>query len=88
MPKAVKDATQEYRNEMDTLGAFIAACCIEGGGEVKASQLYAAYGKWAQENNEYCLPNSKFGAEMVRRFQKVRTKKGIVYKGLTLDNNS
>ena len=88
MPKAVKDATQEYRNEMDTLGAFLEACCIEGQGEVKASALYSVYAKWADENNEYKLSNTKFGNEMVKRFQKVRTKKGIVYKGLTLDKNA
>lgn len=84
MPKAVKDATQEYRNEMDTLGAFIAACCIEGQGEVKASALYSVYAKWADENNEYKLSNTKFGNEMVKRFQKVKTRNGIFYKGLTL----
>lgn len=84
MPKAVKDATQEYRNEMDTLGAFLEACCIEGQGEVKASALYSVYAKWADENNEYKLSNTKFGNEMVKRFQKVKTRNGIFYKGLTL----
>ena len=84
MPKAVKDATQEYRNEMDTLGAFLEACCIEGGGEVKASALYSVYAKWADENNEYKLSNTKFGNEMVKRFLKVKTRNGIFYKGLTL----
>ena len=84
MPKAVKDATQEYRNEMDTLGAFLEACCIEGQGEVKASALYSVYAKWADENNEYKLSNTKFGNEMVKRFLKVKTRNGIFYKGLTL----
>lgn len=84
MPKQVLDATEEYRCEMDTLGAFLDACCVEGEGEVKASQLYAVYSKWADDNNEYKLSNTKFGREMVKRFQKVKTMNGIFYKGVSL----
>lgn len=84
MPKAVLDATEEYRHEMDTLTAFLEACCVIGEGEIKASSLYTVYSKWADDNNEYKLSNTKFGREMVKRFEKVKTKNGLVYKGLVL----
>ena len=84
MPKAVLDATEEYRHEMDTLTAFLETCCTVGQGEVKASTLYTVYAKWADDNNEYRLPNTKFGKEMGKHFQKVRTTKGIFYKGVSL----
>lgn len=84
MPKTVLDATTEYRNEMDTLSAFLDERCNVGQGEVMASVLYAAYSEWAQVNNEYRLPNTKFGKEMAKHFQKVRTTKGIFYKGVSL----
>lgn len=47
MPKTVLDATTEYRNEMDTLSAFLDERCNVGQGEVMASVLYAAYSEWA-----------------------------------------
>lgn len=87
MPKAVLDAVREYKHEMDVISAFFDACCHEGG-EVKASQLYAVYSKWADENNEYKMSNTKFGAEMAKRYEKSKTMKGIFYKGISLSGNS
>lgn len=87
MPKAVLDAVKEYRHEMDVISAFLDACCHEGG-EVKASALYAVYARWADENNEYKMSNTKFGAEMAKRCEKSKTMKGIFYKGISLSGNS
>ena len=87
MPKAVLDATEEYRHEMDTLTAFLDACCIVGQGEVRASVLYSAFTNWAEVNNEYKMPNTKFGLEMSKRFEKTKTRNGAFYKGLTLITN-
>lgn len=87
MPKAILDAVKEYRHEMDVISAFTDSCCTVGKGEVKASQLYAVYAKWADENNEYKMSNTKFGAEMAKRFEKVRKKNAMVYIGLSLGND-
>lgn len=83
MPKAVLDAVQEYRHEMDVISAFADACCITGG-EAKASQLYAVYAEWAGENNEYCMSSTKFGAEMAKRFERVKKRDGLYYSGITI----
>ena len=84
MPKVVYDAVKEYRREMDVIGTFLNACCMVGSGSVKASQLYAVYAKWCQENGEYCFPNSKFGKEISKNFTKVKKKDSNYYQGLEL----
>lgn len=83
MPKAVLDAVQEYRHEMDVISAFTDACCIVGG-EVKSSQLYAVYSEWTAENNEYRMSSTKFGVEVAKRFERVKKRDGLYYSGITL----
>ena len=83
MPRAVLDIVREYRREMDVISAFIGDECADGG-SVSAKTLYAAYCKWAERNNEYCMSNTKFGAELAKRYEKVRTNKGVYYNGISL----
>lgn len=83
-PAKVRTAIAEYRHEMDVISSFVDVCCSEGQGEVKASTLYAAYCKWATENNEYKMSNTKFGVELAKRYEKVKTMRGIVYKKISL----
>lgn len=83
MPRAVLDSVREYQHEMDVVSAFIDNCCIEGG-SVAAKTLFAAYLKWAENNNEHRMSNTKFGMEMNKRFEKIHTKTGWIYNGLSL----
>lgn len=84
MPRAVQQATDAYRAEMDVVSAFLDACCTIGQGEVKSSQLYAAYCAWASSNNEYCMSNTKFGVEIAKRFERTKTRNGWFYSGISL----
>lgn len=85
-PPAVKQATAEYRSEMDVISAFIAECCQTGARFTeKAKDVFQAYAKWARENNEYEMKSTKFGIEMAKRFEKQRMRDGIIYKGLQLN---
>jgi putative DNA primase/helicase len=88
MPKAILDAVKEYRHEMDVISAFTDSRCTIGKGEIKASQLYAVYAKWADENNEYKMSNTKFGAEMQRRYERVKKREGWFYVGISLGSDS
>ena len=84
-PQAVKQATAEYRSEMDVISAFIAECCIIGGNVVeRAKPLFQAYAKWAKENNEYEMKSTKFGIELGKRFEKYHTRSGWYYRGIAL----
>lgn len=48
-PPEVAAATEEYRAEMDTVGAFLTECCRTGADEmrVRKTDLYKAYLAWA-----------------------------------------
>ena len=83
MPRAVLDIVREYRREMDVISSFVGDECDERGAAA-AKTLYAAYCKWAERNNEYCMSNTKFGAELAKRYKKVRTNKGVYYNGISL----
>ena len=86
MPSAVLKEVAEYRREMDVVSAFIDDRC-ELKGCVQASILYADYTQWAEENNEYRMSNTKFGAELSKRFERVKTKNGWFYNGISLIDN-
>lgn len=48
-PKAVTDATAEYRAEMDPLADFLEDACFVGpGNQCTAAELYRAYTTWAE----------------------------------------
>lgn len=67
-PLEVTAATDQYRRESDTLGAFLEDCCELGDGYSEpASELFLAYSKWADEGEEFKLSQTRFGREMEER---------------------
>ena len=88
MPACVKQATDEYKNEMDLLQAFTDSCIeidysvVQG---IPANELYAAYVRWAEKNNEYVMTSRKFFSEIGKKLpEKKREARGIVYKQIRL----
>ena len=87
IPDEVKAATEGYKAEMDTVGAFLEDLCIVNPlAKTKVSELYKRYVDWAQENGEYTLSQSRLGKILIERgCIKERGGKGIWYwKGLGL----
>lgn len=83
--QAVKEASNEFRQEMDTLQIFIDEMCVlEEGAEVQSSALYACYKSWASTNNEHVMTHNKFGREVSKKFEKHRTKASVNFKGVKL----
>jgi len=67
-PQEVTDATNDYRDEQDTIGQFIAATCATGDELwVSTGALRAAYVKWCSDENEQPLSSKAFGARMTER---------------------
>jgi putative DNA primase/helicase len=68
-PDAVRLATASYRDEMDTLGQFIAdKCVVNEEAWAKASELYTLYGYWAQAVGERDqLSQQAFGRRLAAR---------------------
>lgn len=88
MPDKVRQATDEYKSEMDLLQAFTDSCIeidytvVQG---IPANELYAAYVRWAEKNNEYVMTSRKFFAEIGKKLpEKKREARGIVYKQIKL----
>ena len=88
MPECVRKATAEYKSEMDLLQAFADACVVidytvpDG---VPANELYSAYVRWAERNNEYVMTSRKFFTEIGKKLpEKKREAKGIVYRQIRL----
>jgi len=68
MPDEVKQATQAFRDEMDLLARFIEDCCIEHKNAfISASELYAAYRRWAEDNGERYETQTGFGKRLRER---------------------
>jgi putative DNA primase/helicase len=53
VPQAIEVATKEYREESDSVAAFLDdRCCVGPGGWVSSGDLFAAYCKWTKEQDE------------------------------------
>jgi putative DNA primase/helicase len=86
-PGAVTNATEDYRERMDTVGAFIDECCIQDSELKTASRgLYEAYTKWSEMHGETPMNPSDFGARLGERgLTPYRTKTERGWCGLGLD---
>jgi putative DNA primase/helicase len=62
-PQEVKDATGGYREEMDTLAAFLDECCARGE-SVGKGVLYNAYQEWCKNSGERPVRKNEFGTRM------------------------
>jgi len=69
-PEAVVAATNQYRQEQDTFGQFVAACCVLHPDKWTASgALKDAYERWMEEGGERGIVNANLFAERLRRLK-------------------
>lgn len=67
-PDQVTAATDAYRRESDTLGAFLEDCCDIGAEYSEPStDLYLAYKRWAEEGGEFVMSQTRFGRDLEER---------------------
>jgi putative DNA primase/helicase len=80
----IEKATNEYRVEMDTIGAFITECCVEGDNyKAKASELYDCYCAWCDKSREQAIPQKNFAFYLTERgFERRRLKNGYHWFGV------
>ena len=68
IPREVKEATLEYRQEMDLIGDFLTECCeISRKATIASKDLYRAYKEWAEKNHEKPLPQNALGVILSER---------------------
>lgn len=87
MPEEVRQATEEYREDMDVLGDFLRICCEL---DVKAvfpnQEFYDAYRIWCTADKVNPMSQRAFTARLEEReFTKKKTKKGRIWFGLRLN---
>lgn len=85
-PKIVREATQEYRDDMDSIGLFVSMRCVElPDVRAMASALYRHYVKWSEGAGERPLSQKKFGMRLEERgLRRRRTGKGYEYIGIAV----
>ncbi len=88
-PERVLSATAGYKAESDVLAAFLEENCdIDPSFSEQGSRLYTAYKRWADENGEHVMTNTRFGRELGDRGYSVsRTVHGKVRHGLQLHSD-
>jgi putative DNA primase/helicase len=68
VPQEVIAATNDYRNEMDSIGAFLAEKCMDGDKlSSYAADLYAAYCRWCESSGEHSLSQRRLGTTLAER---------------------
>ena len=68
---SAREATEEYRAEMDPVREFRERCLVKRpGGRVQASRLFQIYLKWAKANNRSEFSVTRFGREVKRWVQR------------------
>jgi len=69
VPAAVREATEDYRSEMDVFGLFLEDNCVEGPQlTVPAAKLYARYRSWCENQGvRNPMTQNKFGRQLTER---------------------
>jgi putative DNA primase/helicase len=88
-PQIVREASGEYRDENDRLSAFYDACCVfDSNAKAQASELFAAYQRWAGTTGieeRFQLKPKSFGLALASRgLSKAHRKDGAYYFGIAV----
>lgn len=76
-PDEVKNATNDYRAQMDTVGDFLSSECESStGGPTPLKWIYSRYTTWAQESGERPLTRKAFTQRLRERGISIRTGHG------------
>lgn len=80
-PREVRAATGAYKSEMDVMAAFLVdECVIIDDAKVSATDLYAAYKRWCEQNGERPESQRRLSTMLTERgFGKSRSNGGRFY---------
>ena len=83
-PKAVQNATLEYRSEMDVILSFLEECiCDSSIGSIRSIAMYKCFKAWSMENGFKGVMNQiKFSRELNKRIKSEHNRSGSVYQGV------
>ena len=86
----VTEHTEEYRQEMDTIGQFITDCCDSNPEfDVRSTVLYEAYSKWCKFSGLGAFSHPKFSLELKRKgILSERKALGVIFLGIDLNDDA
>ncbi len=68
VPEEIKEATAQYKDQMDIMAEFIEDCCIESRlAQATTKKLYKSYNEWCEENKEKPIKSRAFGRRLEER---------------------
>lgn len=68
IPEAIREATEEYRQEQDILGQFIEEhCVLDGQAFVNSGALFKVYTAWCEGNGSRPITTQAFGRRLAER---------------------
>lgn len=88
VPDAIKEATEEYRQEQDVLGRFLEdRCAIDRSASVESETLYAVYTAWCEANGSGPVSTTALGRRMSERgFERGKSAGKRIWSGVRLLN--
>jgi putative DNA primase/helicase len=86
-PESVSARTQEWREDSDTVGQFVAEECVAGPHlRSKSSWLYGRYSEWCRAQGIEPPSQKGFSEQLLRRgYSKEKTKTGAFWQGLGVE---
>lgn len=80
-PEEVVTVTKEYRNEMDTVSAFLdERCTLLSNLRVNPTELFDAYKRYCEKNGEVFLPMKRFGVSLNNKGYEVSKSNGRAWR--------
>jgi putative DNA primase/helicase len=82
-PDVIKNATNAYKVEMDSIGQWLEECCeLKNTFQTAASRLYISYKDWAEQNGLHPLSAKTLAQRLTERGFEKHKSNGIFYRGL------
>lgn len=84
-PKAIEQATKEYRDDMDIVGSWISEFCEVGVfEEMKFDAAYKSFDPWCKENYNFSFSKKRLGQMLTERGFEAINRGGRIYKGISI----
>ena len=89
IPEAVRAASEEYATTMDSLGNWIADCCVvNADADGKGGKLYTSYALWKRDRGEQPVSMTRWGEQMASRGHEKYRNNGARYRGIDLTGDA
>ncbi|MDN4573378.1 hypothetical protein DBB29_12395 [Pandoraea cepalis] len=84
-PRAIREATTDYKEEQDITGLWLGECTEPAAGVLRSTDAYDNYKMWAQDNGIRPVPSRQFNSVLRERGYETRKSNGkVFFSGIAL----